>query len=255
MSSSAYFFLCFSEEGPVFTVILASGETKTILLKRKSPPGDYVKNYGHKVLELGMLFKSILQLCKSPSRKTGLSLIKITMLVFKANNNLSKYAYECMRFLVHQKCSLSEKEAAEEFYGLFVNTKGRLDSHIPCDLQMEYIVKLVKKHLKHMFSNQTEKNVTARTSAITAMVEVSKNFDNKSQVIVRSKKHSDKDSKMDEVDMIKDLRNVRPFQFQSGRAHPTFPEIKSSLTESLDPADIRSWIEMQTLKWATEIGQ
>ena len=239
----------------MFTLKLANGETKTILLKRKLPPADHVKNYAHRVLELGMLFKSLLYLCKCPSRNMALSLIKITMLVFKANNNLSKYAYECMRFLVHQKCTLSEKEASEEFYGLFVNTKGRLDSHIPCDLQMEYIVKLVKKHLKHMFSNQTEANVTARTSAITAMIEISDKFDRTSDVIVRAKKHSDKDSKQDEADMIKDLRDVRPFVFQRGRSHPTFPNITPSLTESLNPAEIRSWIEVQTLKWATEVGQ
>ena len=33
-------------------------------------------------------------------------------------------AYECMRFLVHQKCIMSEKEAAEEFYGWLTQNGG-----------------------------------------------------------------------------------------------------------------------------------
>ena len=101
-------------------------------------------------------------MCKYPIRQKALSLMKLTMLVFKANNNLSKYAYECMVFLVQQLCTLSEKEATEQFYGLFVNTKGRLHSHIPSDLQMEYIVKLVKKHLKHVFKPERRTSLQER---------------------------------------------------------------------------------------------
>lgn len=103
-----------------------------------------------------MMLKSLLALCKSPDRSRGLSLLKVAMLMFKANNYLSKYAYEIMRFLVHQLCTLSDRKAHQEFYGLFVNTGGKIDSHIPCDLKMEHIVKFARHHLKHMFSNQTE---------------------------------------------------------------------------------------------------
>lgn len=42
------------------------------------------------------------------------------------NRDLSKYLYKIMCLLVHQKCSLSEKEAFKEFFGMFINTKGLL---------------------------------------------------------------------------------------------------------------------------------
>lgn len=53
-------------------------------------------------------------------------------------NYAHKYVYEIMRLLVHQTCILSEKAANEEFYGLFVNTTGRFNGHIPADRRMEY---------------------------------------------------------------------------------------------------------------------
>jgi hypothetical protein len=57
------------------------------------------------------------------------------------------------------------------FTGLFVNTHGQIDT--PADLQMEYLVKNVKKQIKHMYSNKTEGNIVTRTSVLSAMNEIS----------------------------------------------------------------------------------
>ena len=69
------------------------------------------------------------------------------MTVFKSNSNNSKYALEIHRFLIQQTCTLSEKEAAGIVQGMFVNTSGKKDGHIPADLQMEYVVKTIKNTL------------------------------------------------------------------------------------------------------------
>ncbi|CAG2220286.1 unnamed protein product [Mytilus edulis] len=178
-----------SVDGVVIPIQLSNGKRRSYVIKKaqksQTPQEDKVKNYGHLCLELGLQFKAILDLCKLPDRERGLRLLKVCMIHFKANNNLSKYAYEILRLLVHQLCILSEQEAHEEFYGLFVNTKGKIDSHIPCDLQMEYIVKSVKRNIKHMFSNKTDKNITTRTSALPAIKDIAENFDKTSGVIIR----------------------------------------------------------------------
>jgi hypothetical protein len=85
------------------------------------------------------MFKSLLDMCKVPERKRALRLLKVCLIHFKANNNMSKYSLEVMRFLVQQQCTLAARGAHAQFYGMFVNTHGRIDSHIPCDLQMENI--------------------------------------------------------------------------------------------------------------------
>lgn len=238
------------------SVRLANGTTKTINLKqtKKKPKEDGVKNYGHLVLELGLLFKSLDDLCKSPFRQRGLRLLKLAMVHLKANNWNSKYAYEIMRFLVHQQSILSETEAHEEFYGLFMNTKGGLDTHIPCDLRMEFLVKRIKRNIKNMFSNKTEKNITSRTSALAALDDISENYDQCSNVLIRAKKHSDADSKKDEMDIISDLRQIRPFKFISGRCHNAFPNTNMSISKHLDPTLFHEWILNQKVKFATEIG-
>ncbi len=106
---------------------------------------DEVQCYAIRVLEVGMLFKGLLFLCKTPDRRLYISLLKLLLQVLYAHSSRGKYALEIVRFLVQQTNVLSERDAHETFYRLFVNTKGTIDSYIPCDLQMEFIVKDQKK--------------------------------------------------------------------------------------------------------------
>ena len=102
-------------DGEVINVRLANGQVVKLLRHpRKQNPqkhSDQVKNYGHLVLELGLLFKVLNDMIHLPDCDRGLRLLKLAMVVFKADNNLSKYALEILRLLVHQSCSLSEKTA------------------------------------------------------------------------------------------------------------------------------------------------
>lgn len=118
-------------------VELADGRKLSVKIcdnkKRTSDQQDYVMNYGRRVLELGLLYKDLLDATKLPERSRHISLFKLAMLLFKSHRNLSKYAYEILRLLVHQICILLENAANEEFYALFVNTNGHFDGHIPAD--------------------------------------------------------------------------------------------------------------------------
>lgn len=134
---------------------------------------DRVRAYSKQLLELGLLFKNTLDFECMPERERGLRIFKLLMLYFKSHKNLSKYAFEILRLLVHQQSLLSERKAHEEFYGLFVNTKGRYNGQIPVDLRMAFHVKEVKKHIKHMASNKTHSNISNRTKAISCIKEIS----------------------------------------------------------------------------------
>ena len=126
---------------------------------------------------------------------------------------------------MHQICILPEKAANEEFYGMSVNTNGHFDGHIPADRRVEYLVKKVKEHIKHMFSNETETNVKKRSSAIAWIADVCDRYDPVSNVIVRTHKHSEKSAHGDELILLESLRNIRPFQKTPGRQHTCFPNI------------------------------
>ena len=239
-------------------VALADGRKLSVKIcdnkVKMSDRQDYVMNYGRRVLELGLLYKDLLDATKLPERSRHISLFKLTMLLFKSHRNLSKYAYEILRVLVHQICILSEKAAAEEFYALFVNTNGHFDGHIPADRRMEYLVKTVKTHLKHMYSNKTEKNIVKRTSAIATISEISERYDSTTNVIVRTKRHSDRSSRGDELILLDSIRAVRPFRKTEGRYHMAFPNIRPSTSDGLDLQHYHMWLVKKIEQFATELG-
>ncbi|CAC5384468.1 unnamed protein product [Mytilus coruscus] len=136
-----------TEEASVITITLSDGKTVEIQIQKYAKKSknvektDGILNYATLVLNLGLLYKELLSVCKLPDRKRLIRLMKQCLIVFKAKSNLSKYALEVLRFLVQQTVLLSEKSATMTVYSMFVNTQGKIDSHIPADFQMEYIVK------------------------------------------------------------------------------------------------------------------
>lgn len=242
------------DEGQVFQVVLANGQRLNLMRRNIVPAEDHVKNYGHRVLEFGLLFKDWLDLIKLPDCDRGIALLKLTMPILKASNNLSKYSYEIMRLLVHQLCSLSERMAHEEFYGMFVNTRRQVDSHVAVDDRMEWHVAKVKKHVKHMYSNKTDANISKRSLAFAGMLDISSNYDKVTGVIVRAKKHSVKSAYGDELSIIQDLRERRPFHYEARRVHEGFEQIARSCLQDLPIVQYYEWLETKLYKFATELG-
>lgn len=82
--------LYYSVDEFVMTVPSANGATKSITLRKvkKVVKEDGDKNYGHLVLELGLLFKALLDLCNTHSKERGLKLLTLAMSHFNANNGL-----------------------------------------------------------------------------------------------------------------------------------------------------------------------
>jgi len=109
---------------------------------------DEVENYAKCVMELGFLFRSLFNMTCFPDMNRALPLFKLSMMMFHTHKTISKYSYEVLHLLIHQNVILSEANANQEFYELFVNTSGFAAGNIPCDLQMEYIVRAIKKKNK-----------------------------------------------------------------------------------------------------------
>ncbi len=120
------------------------GSTLRSAAKEANRANDGVFNYSISLLESGLLFTSLLDLVHYPQRDRGLRLFKFALMFFRSHSTHSKYAYEIVRFLMHQMCTLSLKSAHEEFYGLFANCQGTHGRNIPCDLLMEHYVKKIK---------------------------------------------------------------------------------------------------------------
>ena len=88
-----------------------------------------------------------------------------------------------------------------------------------------------------MYSNKSENNIAIHTKGLSGVRDISQHFDTATGVVVRSKKHTTKDTAGDEIVLIEDLRKLRPFKFQSGRQHKAFPNIKKSMIDYLKVSD------------------
>ena len=215
---------------------------------------DQINNYACQVMELGMLFISLQDLVHLPHRERGLRLLKFLMLVMKNYSNRSKYAIEIMRFLVHQVITLNNQETQQMFYSLFVNTKGKIESHIAADDEMEGMVGVIKKHIHHMYSNKTEHNIQNKTRALGGIKLITEQYDMTTKTITRSRKHTTASCKDDEASMLKDLRKVRPFSTCPGRIFMSGTTANISALTGINTKDTRQWVQMKKYIYATEKG-
>ena len=206
------------------------------------------------ILELGLAFKNFLGAIKVPNRGRMLRTLKVMMVLFKAHHWLSKYADEILRFLIYQLGILSEHEAHIMFYSMFVNTKGQIDSNIPCDLQMEYIVRVCKKHIKHMYSNKSEENIKRKTGALAAINEIIQNFDTETIPIKRNNRHSTHSNDAEEEMMVEDLRDVKPFETTPYRSHRSFPQMEDSLLGYMNYQEFLKWLDRRTKVHSNNVG-
>lgn len=211
---------------------------------------DPVFNYGNIVLELGLIYMDLCNIMKNPNRERLLVVMKYLMIILKGHNNRSKYALEILRLLCHQYALLSERSAHETIYGLFVNT-GR--TIIPADLQMEYLVRLTKGHLRSMCSNVTEKSLVKRSSSFFGMNEISEHFDNETNTIKRAQKHKRLSSFEDEKKIISCLRVTRPFLEISGRQVESIKKVPKNPVAKLDLEAFIKWIEYHKINLFYEV--
>jgi hypothetical protein len=223
------------------------------LTESKKEP-DHMYQYGQIVLELGLLFMQLNDVIKVPDRDRLIRTFSYLMIVFKGHNTRSKYALEILRFLCQQKSLLSQKAAFESCFGLFVNTKGKINSHIPADQQMEHLVRLTKGHLKAMGSNVSDKTILKRSSALFGIQEISENYDIQTGVITRAKKHKSKSSILDEQQIINDLRVSKPFQKSPGRLFKSLAKTPKNPVIKLSKADLRLWIDTHKVNLFYSLG-
>ncbi|XP_071127588.1 uncharacterized protein [Mytilus edulis] len=204
---------------------------------------DKVKYYAHYSLEVGLIFRYFLNLCKEPVREQFLPLLKMMMVQLRGHSICAKYHKEILRMLIQQYSVMGLQEACQVFCASFVNLHGRKDGNVPADLVQEWNVKESKKHIKHMFSNKENSTIEHKTSALPSIHKIASNFDTEVGTLVRAKRHKDK-SYDDEVCVImEDLREILPFTHQEGRSYETFKNIPKSLCEKVDGLKLQKWFK------------
>lgn len=84
--------------------------------------------------------------------------------------------------------------------------------------------------------------------------DIAEHYDEISGVVRRSKPHVDKSAVGDELTMLNELRDIRPFLFAEGRRHEQFSEIQASSSTNINTTDYHRWIETKKLQFSVEHG-
>lgn len=217
----------------------------------QSDPEDKVMNYGLCVIEFAVLVMQMIDTVHEGDGDRLIVIIKYLLLMFKAKSNYSKYAIETMRFITQVKCTLTEQMAARVTHGRFANPSGKPGHNMETDIAMEHTIKATKVLINGMGANKTQKAVLRATSSVGGVQCICHSYDKSSNVTPNSTAHSRKTAVGDELFMVQDLKNLRPFKAIPGRCHATFSEIKNSPILSIDWPAFHQWLDKHKKRLAT----
>ena len=85
----------------------------------------------------------------------------------------------------------------------------------------------------NILNNKSADSILAKSSALPGLHIIADNFDADVDVVVRSKRHNPKDIDRDEIQLMDDQRQIRPFDNHPGRAykHQMFANLAPSRTK------------------------
>ena len=94
-----------------------------------------------------------------------------------------------------------------------------------------------------MGANKSTHTINMVSRAPIGIKNIISNFDDVSHIVPNSSKYNVRSSYKDELNMIQDLRKIRPFRRASGRQHPSFPTISKSAFGGLNMEEYCKWVK------------
>ncbi|KAJ7379536.1 hypothetical protein OS493_015328 [Desmophyllum pertusum] len=155
-----------------------------------------------------------------------LDLIEMLLLHFKALPGFNAYAIEMLISIVQNEVFLSEAEAHQCMWASTANWNGRASKNIEIDLLQEIRNKSIKKSIKTMGPNKTNKAIENASRASGGQHKITENFDVQVNRVKPSSSHSHSSAAADESTALKDLRVVKPFTNEPNRMYDSFPDIQ-----------------------------
>ena len=168
------------------------------------------------------------------------------MLHFQSTGH-TKYAWEALR-QQFQLVILPPYLSYPLMWGRFINTCDGIGKNIPCDLHNEHLNKLFKEIFNNMGANTSEAAITRAARSVTALQEVSTNFDKETGVPVTSSTHSTLDDIKDVNTVVSVIIKKKIFDTQKGRMHSSFKNFSSNPLHNLDQEKILHWIASKQIK-------
>lgn len=207
-----------------------------------SNENDFVRNYSIQLLQYFFLIADFKDAVKEGNGQQLHQLHKQLLHHFKTDNGFNTYAIEMFVNIIQNEVLLSESEAHQCMWAATANWKGGKGTNIEIDLLQENQNKALKKLIKGMGANKTNKAIERASKAVGGVQKIVENFHCQASVQPSSAAHSHKSSTADELQILEDLRKLKPFTIQAGRAHNSFPNVAADPFNCLDKVAFIKWL-------------
>ena len=202
---------------------------------------DHVYNYARVLCHYGALILEFRDACAEGDGERVHRCWRLLLPHFKASGR-SKYSLEALRLQLQVKALLSPQLAHQVQWNRFVNTRGGLGNNIQMDLYNEHIVRLVKKIIRCMGPNLTEKALQRAARSVSTLQAICEQYDKESVVPTITTAHSTPSiavdiSKVVRAVLLNDLLHIIP-----GRSHSMFRKMRLNPLWNWDKEKAAEWI-------------
>ena len=202
---------------------------------------DHVYNYTRLLLILLLLLHNHDNAIRLGDGARLIRLYKFFYLYFKVSH-CPKYAYGTLELLAQVNHLLSPRMAHYLTWNRFVNHKGKLDTNLPMDLEVEHDNKYFKDDICAYRGEITEKSVSRVSKSMQITESIIKNFDKITHIKCPSGVHTDASIEDDVMHLVDQFKGLKLYTKIPGRYHTAFPKIKNNILEDLDMTKLKAWI-------------
>lgn len=203
---------------------------------------DGIWNYGVNIIKCFMLLADFKDAVSSGNGEHLLILRKQLLIHFFATPGFNEFAIEMLVNILQSKVLLSAAEAHRCQWAATVNWKGGAGKNIEIDLFQENRNCEMKKLIRAMGANKTDKAITRASKASGGVTKIVEAFEHQVNIHPKSTAHSHKSATDDEKVISRDIRGLRPFKKEDGRSFESFASISCNPTHSLDKDKFATWI-------------
>lgn len=168
---------------------------------------------------------------------------KQSLVHFFATPGFNEFAIEMLINILQCEVLQSKAKAHRCKWAATVNWKGGASKNIEIDLFQENRNAEMKKLIRSMGANKTEKAITRACQAAGGVSKIVEAFEEQVKMPYISTSHTHKSSVDDEKLISRDLRSLRPFKNEDGRTFETFVGISPDPNHLLDTKKFKEWID------------
>ena len=213
---------------------------KPKIICRKSTQ-DFIFNYSVNSLALCCLVKNFIDASKHGDGSRIIRLYKYLLLYFKLNTKF-KYGYQVLHLLAQIKILLPPSLSHELTWNRFANNKGKVDSNVELDRELEHRNKYVKADLSQYQGKITSKSNNRCSRSYSEIQTIINNFDEQVELEKPSGRHSKPSWVNDVKELAKQYTNQNLFCKIPGRSHSQFPSFPSNYLVTINIIELKKWM-------------